>query len=460
MAESTHGIMKLAEKVNDVSKQHAEDAVGETLEGLHSDITGSASVLSMVIHEGRNISEGEHVVGVDNRVSEEMPSGEVDNEECKNTTAKYGTDMPHENGFHDISHDSGKGRMVVSPSDFISYTPTIVLDEITPKLTADPLQEGVHNQIDLQRHVYDGGACVSSGSKFYASSASSSQGSNAALDSASYQRQGIFSAYANNQERSGATSRDSSERPFKNRDYIRESFVQSPSTTSDNDKSFKKDNYEDKARRSTSGSPGNGNSSHGSSKGLMNSSWEEIFQRRIKAQEAVKIENDLNNGSPQPLSFMEKQQLYAQTFNTSTRTPLHTYKDSPYMYGSYEERRRYARIHRNSMDAGLERVTEVLRALQIAKHHVQRSDEHEFGYSQPNANGSYFSSSAARDKEPFMYDIEDRRMAAGAGYARSPSRQPISMQHAWIRAEPIAGQYTWSHHRNHAYPPYAGQHRR
>lgn len=472
-ADITHDGAKLAKVDECLSKKLVEDVVGEPLEGGHGDNTEMLMVPLLVVH--RLISEnnndkarGEAALVASTEVSEVRLPGVMDDAECKHIVEGAGIDMPSETQTHDSAPDSSKDQNAPLHPDLIPRTSSDLQDEAPHSIQtplADPQEETLNNQLDFDAarmpSLHDSGH-LSSGFKFYASS---SEGFHIPTGGASYQRQDISSLYTDNREQAQNLSKESGEKQYRNQDYTQES-VDISSLYTDNAGAMKADNHEDMARRTKFDSPSA--SAHGKSShhGLMNSSWEEIFKRRIRAQESgqVEISKYLNNGSPHPHFHMDKQQ-YAHSLNTlsSMRAASHDHS-VPLGYGVYQEKGRN-RGHRKSVDGGLDRVMEVLRALQIAKHEIESSNEHgidHFGYPPQfiaNARGDFFSSSPARGVEPFMHAMEDRHAAAAAGYVRSPSRQPTNMQHAWRRAETMPGQNTWPSHRSRVNPSYASQQR-
>ncbi|MCO5606844.1 hypothetical protein L7F22_061035 [Adiantum nelumboides] len=216
----------------------------------------------------------------------------------------------------------------------------------------------------------------------------------------------------------------------------------------------------------------NANSSCGSSKGLKNSSWDEIFKRRIKAQEAGNVKehnnddahsslppyyDDVRRASPQHHRRFQKG---GESFQKSLWSPNDDYYSSPHLSDAYEEKRGES-AHRKLVDAGLDRVMEVQRALlQIAKQQVERSNEHvmnEFRYpsqAMPYGNGhhpAYYSPARRVERpEPFIYEMEDSHIDA------YKQRAPSSMQYGWMRGEPIAGKANWrgSYNVYLVYPPH------
>ncbi|KAI5082020.1 hypothetical protein GOP47_0001763 [Adiantum capillus-veneris] len=455
--------------VGDVIKDHGAE-VNESRNGSYNDAICSAFELAEANSEDNTIVLD--VVIINNHMSEDLSPEDVEIEK-KESTIVTSVSIKKEDGYNmscgDRREEQGEGDVTIT--------------SISPKSARNELADGPSNVetpifhlLEENHLIFEGQldtdkarqSCsqISPGLNFYASSLSSSQGSSSALDTLPYQKKDPFSGYVNNhQEFSEGMPRDSKEKAFNDQSY---NFLKSPSLTMDSDKPSKSGSYQENRRRSSCNALLNETSSCGSSKGLKNSSWDEIFKRRIRAQEAGNVKEQTNDAhsrlppsfdddqraSPLVHHFLERNQKAAEIFRDSSRTANYAHYSSPHTSNAHEQKS-HRSIHRKSVDAGLDRVMEVLRALQIAKQHVECSNEHmrnEFRYplhGLPYGNGDYPGYSPARRTEPFMYEMEDSH--GGAYVQRAPFG---SMQYGWMRSEPMTGEANWRG--SHGYPPYTG----
>ncbi|KAH7420880.1 hypothetical protein KP509_13G027800 [Ceratopteris richardii] len=299
-------------------------------------------------------------------------------------------------------------------------------------------------------------------SSFYASSNSSNQGSTSSLDKLSYRKEGIplvkVSGYPRTPE---AISREGSQNTLKKWGYT----VESPSPTREDDDIRKSRSYRDRAWQSFHSSSGHKSSNIGSSKGLMNSSWDEIFNKKIRSQaeQNAKVHGTLSR-EPFP-SFNDSTQPRLPPHHIHTprkQNPMekkafhhqHPYS-SPQLPNTYERRHPSTHIHGKSMDAGLDRVMEVLRALEIAKQQVESSNEPSVyplkysAHSPPNVSPYHPSWSPTRNAAPFIYNMEDEYQNV------FQQRTPTSIHSHWNRDEP-RGDWRGSYY---GYPSYQPQYR-